>query len=346
MCLAFSCSSEKLDTAQPLSLSMSLEPFVSEHATKANLEGTDFADGDMIKLKVICPYVKSSQVGEYTSGGSNDSYWLMKYRGGSWGALTAADGFDISGSHSPSGSPNIVGQYLSQVTPYVFTASTWSEEKEFVINNNLRLHYSHVFHADQRDEKYYRANDLLWGQSYMQTASWNVYIRFNHVMSALLITLDVPSSISSDAVLMLDGMPDIDKREVVVGNYYADKDKNSNPYGPRNSTSCSKENNGKVIGVAVIDEAAGRVKTYSMTGNPSPAGGDYNSTKWGEVPNTGAYIAHHVSGRIYRMIVPPCELATAPVFYLKDGEKSYRMEFSQKTFEQGYLYPITLSISE
>lgn len=345
--VAFSCTVETpQEELHPLSLSFSVDPFESEVPTKANMEGTDFADGDMIKLKVICPYVTSSQVGEYTSGGSNDSYWLMKYSGGAWAALIPDDGFDINGSHTPSGSPNIVGQYLSQVTPYVFTASTWSEEKAFVIGNNLRLHYSHVFHADQRDEKHYRANDLLWGQNFMQTASWNVHMRFNHVMAALYITLDVPSSIRSDAILMLEGMPDIDQREVVVGNYYADADKNSNNYGPKYSTSCSKENNGKVIGVAVIDESAGRVKTYSMTGNPSPAGGTNNASVWGNVPNTGTYIAYNEGGGKYRMIVPPCVLTDAPVFYLRDGDKRYRMSFSRTTFEQGCLYPITLKISE
>lgn len=345
--IAISCKNEQFQYAdQPLTLSMSIEPFVSTESTKANLEGTGFANGDMVKLKVICPYVSASQVGEYTSGGSNDSYWLLKYNGSSWGRVEASDGFDISGSHTPSSSPDIQGQYLSQVTPYVFTASTWSEEKAFVVGNNLRLHYSHVFHADQRDGKYYRANDLLWGQNFMQTASWNVHLRFKHVMSALLITVDAPASVSSNAVLSLEGMPDIDQREVVVGNYYADADKNSNSYGPKYSTSCSRENNGKVIGVAVIDESASRVKTYSMTGNPSPAGGTSNSTVWGTIQNTGTYIAHHVSGRTYRMIVPPCVLDAAPVFYLKDGDRKYRMEYSQKTFEQGFLYPITLKIVE
>ena len=109
------------------------------------MEGTGFTDGDFIRIKVICPYVTSSEYGEQTYGASYDSFWLLKSDGGSsWGTLSASDGCDINGDYLDSGSQSMSSLYLSQQTPYVFTAQTWSVERKFVAGSNLVLLYSPI----------------------------------------------------------------------------------------------------------------------------------------------------------------------------------------------------------
>ena len=87
-------------------------------------------------------------------------------------------------------------------------------------------------------------------------------------MSALLVTVDVDASlgISDNAVLTLEGMPDIDQAEVIVGDYYAAKSKvNSNNYGYKSKHSCTQAENGTVIGVAVVDDSQNKSYTKALS---------------------------------------------------------------------------------
>lgn len=348
------------------SLNVSVEPYIGESDTRANFEGTGFGDGDWIRLKMICPYAEERQVGEYTHSGSSDGFWLLKYNGGSsLTNLTTADGCDIDGDFKVSSSSNVTGLYLSQQTPYVFVAQTWNEEKAFYYSGTRYLQYSYTFQADQSkaDGSTYKKNDLLWAQQFMQTGTPNVHLTFNHKMAALKITIDdsevktqkvddagnllyiqddqtegttvtanpvmVPAPISANAVLTLEGMPDIDQMEVVVGDYYAAKDEYNTRFGYKQQASCTKENNGNVLGVVVINHSQGKAETKSIA----------------SMQQTGTYKAYNSGSKVYRLIVPPCTV-TNPVFYMRDGNRRFKVVLSQKTFKQGYLYPIKLTVTK
>ena len=314
-----------------LAFSTSIEDFDGGLLTRTNLAGNAFEDGDKIKLKIICPFSSSTEFGETTYGNSFDGLWLLKWNSGAWTTLTANDGYDINGDYKPSASPNIFERYLAQATPYVFTAQTWNEEQIFIAGNGTRVEqYSNVFHADQSKEANYKACDLMWAQTIQQTGSYNVHLSFKHVMSALTIKVVNESSveISDKAVLTLEGMPDIDQAEVIVGDYYAAKSKvNSNNYGYQNKHACDVSQNGTVIGVATIDDDGKKAST----------------TAFSSIAQTATYTACHANN-IYRMIVPPCELKNHATLWLRDGEKRYSMQLSVMTFEAGKQYNITMTI--
>ena len=328
---------------KPVLFTGTIKPFEGEDIqSRVNVEGTGFTDGDFIRIKVICPYVTSSEYGEQTYGASYDSFWLLKSNGGSWGTLSASDGCDINGDYLDSGSQPMSSLYLSQQTPYVFTAQTWSVERKFVTGSSLVLLYSPIFHADQSREANYRASDLLWAQSYLQTGSESVHFDFYHKMAALKITIDdtkLPEGkkLSDNAILSLSGMPGIDHAEVVVGDYYAAKSKTDVAFGYKQKNKCSKENNGKVLGVAV--NTATNAYTLPMRGNP-------DWTPQFVVPNDGTYTAYKdkAATKLYRLIVPPCVLENEPVFHLLDGDRRWTYELNQLTFEQGNLYKITINV--
>ena len=310
--------------------STSIEDFDGGLLTRTNLEGNAFEDGDKIKLKIICPFSSATEFGETTYGNSFDGLWLLKWNSSAWNTLTADDGYDINGDYSPSASPNIFERYLAQATPYVFTAQTWSEEQIFIAGNGTRVEqYSNVFHADQSKEANYKTSDLMWAQTIQQTGSYNVHLNFKHVMSALMITVVNESTveISDNAVLTLEGMPDIDQAEVIVGDYYAAKSKvNSNNYGYKNKHTCTVAQNGTVIGVANIGADNSTITPFSSIGQ------------------TATYRACNTGNKVFRLIVPPCQLANNATFWLRDGEKRYNMTLSQKDFEAGILYKVTMKI--
>ena len=328
---------------KPVLFTGTIKPFEGEDSqSRVNVEGTGFTDGDFIRIKVICPYVTSSEYGEQTYGASYDSFWLLKSNGGSWGPLTDSDGCDINGDYLDSGSQPMSSLYLSQQTPYVFTAQTWSVERKFVAGSNLVLLYSPIFHADQSRKENYRASDLLWAQSYLQTGSESVHFDFYHKMAALKITIDdsalpVGEKLSDDAILSLSGMPGIDHAEVIVGDYYAAKCKTDVAFGYKQKNTCTKENNGKVLGVAVNTDTY--AYTMPMTGNPNP---DSRSC----VPNDGTYTAYKdkAATKLYRLIVPPCVLENEPVFHLLDGDRRWTYKLNKLTFEQEKLYKITINV--
>ena len=316
-----------------LSITTSVEDFEGESRTRTNIEGTAFENGDKIKLKIICPFSSHTEFGETTYGNSFDAFWLLKwdYTPKSWVTLEKSDSCDVNGDYSPSAGPNLFERYLAQPTPYVFTAQTWSEEQIFMAGGTRVEQYSNVFHADQSREADYKASDLMWAQTIMQTGSYNIHLSFKHVMSALMVTV-VPGEgkdISNDAVLTLEGMPDIDQCEVIVGDYYAAKSKvNSNNYGYLNKHSCTVDENGMALGVAVISD------------------NDKNATRkaFKDIDQTSTYTAYNTDNKIYRLIVPPCTLTKNATFWLRDGGKRYTATLSQHEFVAGKLYNLTINI--
>lgn len=352
--LLASCSSDDITRAAEdngskdvVTISSDVIPFEGEDVSRVNVAGNDFINGDFIRLKIICPFVSSTERGETTDGYSSDAMYYLKRNGDSWVRVMAADGFDIYGTYSPSNSPDIASYYEAQQTPYVFVATTWSEERRFIANGNLYDHLTPVFHADQTKEKHYRASDVLWAQTFMQTGTWNIHLGFQHKMACLDITINddaLAGKITDDAVLTLKDMPDIDQAEIVVGDYYADASKINSGYGYRQKSSCSYENNGRVLGIAVNDEAAKRAEVAPMTGNPVPGGANTSITT--AVSNTGTYTAHKVALKHYRLIVPPCVLESNATFWLRDGSRRYKVSLGRKQFEEGKLYPVVLTITE
>lgn len=358
-CLA-ACNNEMAEDLvekRTLTIGSSIESFEEEGITRASVDGKAFDANDKIRLKIICPFVDGAQLGESTWNGTRDWLWLLKWSGSGWDQMTAAqDHYDITGTYEEGDSQNLYGIYEAQATPYVYTAITWSEEKVIKDSDGeVLVYYSNVFHADQSREKRYKASDLLWAQQYTQTGAWNIHLSFNHVMSALLITLDdsaLPEGekISSDAILSLAGMPDIDQGEIVVGDYYAAKDKYNNPngyrYGYKVKSTCDYENNGKVIGV--VNEKA---NFHTFTGGVS----DTHKTSATPVANTATYTCYHdptldpgpESGdtyQTYRLIVPPCVLQSEAEFLLRDDTRRFKMRLKRTVFEQGKLYPITIKV--
>lgn len=352
LALLTACTADEVVSEQEVhefTLTSEVKPFVGEDAvTRSKLDGTGFEDGDWIRLKIICPFVGSSEYGESTWGNSYDAFFLMKRSGGSWTYLTSEDHCDISGTYSYSGSPQVGSFTEAQQTPYVYMASTWSEEKNFKTSGNAHvLQYCHVFHADQRKLEHYKASDLLWAQQYMQTGAWNVHLNFEHKMACITFVVDDSETValSNNAVLTLEGMPDIDQQEIVVGDYYAEKSKinSAGNFNYKNKSSCNFEYNGKVIGIGVNVDAANRSYAYPMTGNPNPA---YTTTFSGSkiVPNTGTYTAYKVNNTHYRMIVPPCVLTNNAQIWVRDGERRYKMQLERKDFHEGELYPVKVKL--
>lgn len=339
LALAWSGCSEQEEaemlTAGPLQLCSSIDSFSDEEpSTRVNLEGDAFVDGDRMRLKVICPFVNSTEIGE-NNWNAFDAFWLNKWNGSDWTNLTSSDGCDVNGDGKWSGSSNIQGSYLVQATPYVFTASTWSQEVSFQVGGKTILQYVPVFHADQSAARNYRESDLLWAQTVMQTAPVEVRLRFQHVMCALHITLDGFTSLAGDTVLTLEGMPDIDGAEVVVGDYYAAKSKvNSSNFGYQQKHSCEKAQNGKVLGIGVNDFESKKAYTMPMTGNPTATASTLT------VPNTGVYRALHDGAGNFQLIVPPCVLAEKPVVWIRSGEKRWKSILELTEFIQGTRYNV------
>lgn len=350
--LLAACSSDNEEQTvavrQPLTITSSIAGFEGDSQTRSNVTGTAFATGDLMRLKVICPFVKDYQIGESTWGNTYDSFWLLKWNGSTWQTVTSAEHFDITGSYSYSGSSNILDQYLSQATPYVFTAITWTEERLFRAKDNTLVgQYCNVFHHDQSREKNYTASDLLWAQQFSQTGPQNIHLTFNHVLSCLVITIDdaaLTEKISANAILTLEGMPDIDQQEIVVGDYYAEASYTNPKYGYREKASCSYENNGKVLGIASIDEDQQHAVVHPFSGGIATIGGLGTPYQGSVIPNTGIYTCHNTGSKTYRLIVPPCKLNENATFWLRDGERRYKMTLERTEFVQGHLYNVTMKL--
>jgi len=329
--------------------------------TRTNVEGNAFALGDRIKLKIICPYVDHTNFGETTYGNTADGFWLLKWAGTDWTLIQASDSVDVAAQYKYTESYNLFGHYEAQQTPYVYTASTWNENVLFIAPNyhgaeasSFFSQYSYLFHADQSTRQDYQKCDLLWAQTYMQTGNYNVHLAFNHVMACLEIDIS-DLGLSDSTVVTLENMPDIDMCEVVVGDYYAPKAKNitqaypqgsgSNyDYSYRQKCSCDPEHNGKVLGVAVINDATAKAEIHTIKGNPVNSGN--NSPTY--VANTGVYTAYKAAANTYRLIVPPCDLTDEtlkPTLWIRNGEKRYSYPLTTTRFEQGKLYPVNILLT-
>ncbi len=352
---ACSADNELLDEQQlperaPLTITTSVNDFEGAATTRTNLAGNAFVNNDWIKLKIICPFVANSLIGEYTWG-SSDDLWLLKWGGSNWKPLDSSDKVDLYSQYYYSYN-NVLGQYEAQQTPYIYTASTWNENVIFKIGSSRFSQYSYIFRADQSVDSIYRDNDLMWAQTYMQTGSYNVHLSFNHVMACLKITLS-GVSFTNPPVVTLENMPDIDQQEVVVGDYYAAASKSSHNYGSygnKGKCRCDKANNGKVLGVAEITDASTTAVIHPLTGGPSDTVRNTGST----VENTGVYTAYYDSGTsAYYLIVPPCNLDPNNTgdgnlkakFMIRDGKNRYSYTLPRTTFEQGKLYPINIALT-
>lgn len=332
--LLASCSADDVEMQdvpqRTLQFSTSVQDFEGESRTRTNVAGTAFDNGDKIKLKIICPKSAATELGESTDGASFDGFWLLKWKKDStkWVTIESGDGYDINGDYSPSNGPNVFERYLAQPILYVFTAQTWSEEQIFLVGkeNGTRVEqYSNVFHADQSDSANYKACDVMWAQTIMQTGTYNIHLSFKHVMSALMI--NVEGTVSDNAVLTLEGVPDIDQAEVIVGDYYASESKaNLENYGYKKKNACDKkEQNGTVIGVAQINNGSATTAAISS------------------ISQKGTYTALKVNSNTYRLIVPPCS-ASNLIIWLRDGNKRYKMVLDEKEFMAGKLHKVTMKI--
>ena len=237
------------------------------------------------------------------------------------------DGFDFNGDYQKSGGSSIIGQVLSQQTPYVFTASTWTEEKVFKIGGKMVVQYANVFHADQSNPANYKASDVLWAQNFMQTATDMIHFDFHHVMAALKITVADNVTLSDKAVLTIENMPDIDQAEIIVGDMFAAKSKVNSMCGYEEKHKCSAEENGKALGIGV---------NSNMTSS---------TTKFGDISQTATYKAMRRDNtkKEFQLIVPPCTI-TYPVVWIRDGESRWKVTLGAKTFNAGYMYNITLNL--
>lgn len=331
---------------EPFTITSSIVGFSGE--TRSNVEGTNFATGDLVRLKIICPFTKDTQNGESTWGNTYDSYWLLRWDGSAWKTMTSAEHFDVTGSYSYNGSSDIFSYYMSQPTPYVFTAISWTEERLFRTKNNTLIgQYCNVFHHDQSREKNYVASDLLWAQQFSQTGPQKIHLTFNHALACMVITIDdeeLTNKISANAVLTIEGMPDIDQQEIVIGDYYADASKVNPAYGYREKTTCKYENNGKVLGIAAIDETLEHVVVHPFSGGIVQIGGINEYYQGTVIQNKGIYTCHNTGNKTYRVIVPPCVLTDNATFWLRDDNKRYKMTLDRKEFVQGHLYNVTMRL--
>ena len=306
---------------------VSLEPFEGEPKTRTSENGLAFEDGDQFRMKIICPHTSTHQSGELWSSG----YYTFTI-GNETGFSTTIE---------------------SQATTYVYTAQNTTGTRIFVVRDYRYTRPSNFFCADQSKLEHFKQSDVVWAQAIRQTGAREVYLKFKHKVARLDITIDDSNlkktteegetafPLSDNAILTLEGMPDIDGAEIVVGDYYADESYENENYSYRQKASCSYENNGKVLGIEVIDEKTDkRSKIARMTGNPTEPGGAYSSV-YGIVPNTGIYTCYKPSvSKHYMLYVPPCHLSANAVFWMRDGERRYSAKLEQTTFEEGVCYKV------
>lgn len=313
-----------------LKLTSSVENFIGEPSTRVNEDGTAFENGDLIRIKVICPYVSSTEYGETTWGYSYDGFWLQSWNGSAWANVPSSFGFDIDGDYQASTAPSLIGQYLVQQTPYVFTASTWTEEKSFLTSGKLVMQYANVFHADQSNVKHYKASDVLWAQNVMQTGTDEVHLTFQHVMAALTITLDSGVGLSENAVVTIEGLPDIDQAEIIVGDKYAQYSKVNSTCGyQQKHQTTSDSDNGKVLGIGLNRETTGSSLCQPIA----------------DISQNATYKAYRKATGVYRLILPPCTLTSQATIWVRDGGKRWSVPLSQTEFKQGTMYNITLNLA-
>ena len=314
---------------ETVSFDVSLEPFEGEPKTRTSENGLAFEDGDQFRMKIICPHTSSHQSGETWGSG----YYNFTLDGSSMGFSTTTE---------------------AQSTTYVYTAQNTTGNRVFVVSDYRYTRPSNFFCADQSKLEHFKESDVVWAQAIRQTGAREVHLTFHHKVAKLDITIDDSNlmqtteegekafPLSENAILTLVGMPDIDGAEIVVGDYYADESYESENYSYRQKASCSYENNGKVLGIEVIDEGNKRSSIASMTGNPTP-GGSYSEV-YGTVANTATYTCYKTPSKSkhFLLYVPPCTLTQNAVFWVRDGERRYSAQLVQTTFEEGVCYKVTV----
>lgn len=338
-CCLSACSSsdEAADVASQevaLHIATDIVPMAGTSNTRVNDAGDSFLSGDLIRLKMITPYVNMGETGSHTWSSTVDNFYLLTWTGASsnWSNSLSGKNFDINGDGSIDASgPGL--SYLPQQTPYVFTANTFSECKTYKYTDTKAwVEYRNVFYADQSMQANYRASDLLWAQTIMQTGTDNIRLSFNHVMSCLQVTIDNKSGTALSApVVTLEGVPDIDGGEVVVSNKYANKDVNySTKYGYGYVSYVSDTDNGNAVGLAEL----------------SADGTTMNLVKFADIAQTGTYIGYKYgdTGSVYRFIVPPFTGSNVKV-WIRDGARRYSISLGDNfTFKPSTCHTVTFTI--
>ena len=345
-------------------------------ATRANIEGTSFEEGtdtkvgDMIRLNIVAPFVDSSEYGESTWGNTFDNWRHYEWKRakastqgglatGSWTVIQSGRGFDFDGDLKASNSHGNI--YSPQATPYVYTATTWTEEIHHIISSDAKpggsiiLSFSNIFKADQRRVENYKASDVLWAQSFMQAGTENITLSFQHKMAALKITLSDDFSLDTsesapEVVMTLENMPDIDQQEIIIGNYYAARIKSRPNYGEWQRSACSYEENGKVLGIVSINQSASRIERKALT--PQANGQTYDRPNFDGtntnipltgVEQSGTYTAYKLDNKTFLLIIPPYTVPenTVPTLWLRQGKNRWSAPLplpNDRTFESGTRY--------
>lgn len=305
------------DIQQPTYTS-EIAPFSGELSTKSSVDGLQFENGDRVRLHIVCPFSSSYENGE-TSG---------------YQTLTLSSGVWTSGS---------IGNYQYQATTYVYTAIYSPMTRKFVWNNTEYTRLSNNFYADQSDVKNYKKCDLLWAQAFRQTGARNVHLVFEHKIARLDILVDdsaLDAALSENTVLTLEGMPDIDGAEIVVGDYYASDsygwDENSR-FNYKEKANCTIDKNGTVLGIEVLDDD---LNVGGSTGHSRVVSID-------SLPQDAVYTAYHDHSpseekKHFLLIVPPCTLNENAVFWLRDGSRRYKATLDQTEFEEGVSYTVEI----
>ena len=318
-------------------------PFVSEgedpSATKVNVDGDQFVSRDLIRLRLICPFVSTAEAGE-NPWSTTDGWFLLYWNGANnnWLNVNTSFNFDVNGDYRISGSPSL--HVLVQSTTYVFTATTWSEEIHFVAPSS-KSHvttFSNIFKADQRRSEDFRSSDVLWAQQIMQTGTPNARLSFNHKMAAVRVKIsdELASQLDNDysVVLTLENMPDMDHREVVIGNYYLNKSKLKNNYGDWTRSICSYEENGKVLGIVY------------------PGSEKFERLAIEDLDQNGVYTAYKRTedalANTYDIIIPPYTVPedATPTLWLRNGSKRWSAQLTlpdDRTFKSGVMYEILMN---
>lgn len=336
-------------------LQSDIVPFTEDGApqTRANFAGNQFETGDLIKIRIVAPFSPSTEWGEYTDGNTHDNFWILQWNGtnlngtgttASWGSISSNRHFDLNGDFRYSGSSGI--WTLAQNTPYVFTASTWTEEVQAQIPNNngkatTYTWFYNVFKADQRNIADYKSSDVLWAQQFMQTGTQNIRLSFEHKMSALCIDISafMPeldlTEVNDEIVVTLENMPDINQQEIIVGNYYAGAIKSGYrpTFGDWQRTACTKDKNGKVLGISRINENQQKVEQVPFS----------------DLSQNATYTAYKGSEGKYYLIVPPYTVPenVTPTIWLRQGTKRWSAPLAlpeSRTFMPTVRYHVKMAL--
>lgn len=332
----------------------SIVPFVEDGAngtiTRVNTAGDSFMPGDLIRIRIIAPFVTSNEYGESTWGGTYDNFriWQWSANHKAWASVGDGRGFDFNNDLYPSGASSSI--IMPQATPFIFTATTWTEEIHYILSTydkpggTLVSSFSNIFKADQRQETNYRSSDVLWAQQYMETGTDRVTLSFEHKMAALKIDVSEFTSEltgTEEVILTLENMPDINQQEVTIGNYYAEKMKDKRAYGDYYRTKCTYEQNGKVLGIVVPNESEGHLEQIPFTDSRILQTGVYTAFKSSEsIPDT--------QETYFYLIIPPYTVPAeiTPTLWLRHGEKRWSAPLTlpaDRTFESGKRYSVKMN---